>query len=200
MLQRRRWVPGKKRAEQKQGSEPSARRLMLLVALELSTRFWQRRGELVPVHDLNLWLLFLLLSLPLLMAPKGKFLLQERRRKENPQKRRGGGGGATCKGPARWSRCRDVGEGVAVGTDTETNPPTHPGLGCHRSRPAGSCTGGCKSRTCPQIPSHLLTARVQRFPWDAAPGAVHGGGGDQSIPLPGGTGSWRRWKPWERHR
>ena len=87
----------KKRAEQRQGSEPLACRLMLAVALEPSTRFWQRRGEFVPVHNLNLWPPFLLVSLLLLMAPKGKFLLQERGGKEKPQKRRAEGwsGGST---------------------------------------------------------------------------------------------------------
>lgn len=41
-----------------------------------SMRFWQWRGEFVPAHNLNLWLSFLFVSLPLLMTPKGKFLLQ----------------------------------------------------------------------------------------------------------------------------
>lgn len=75
-LQRPQWVVGKNRAEQRQDSEPLACRLTLLVVLEPSMRFWQWRGEFAPAHNLNFWLSFLLLSLPLLMSPKGKFLLQ----------------------------------------------------------------------------------------------------------------------------
>lgn len=76
VLQRPQWVVRKKRAEQGQGSELLACRLTLLVVLEPSMRFWQWRGEFIPAHNLNLWLSFLFLSLPLLMSPKGKFLLQ----------------------------------------------------------------------------------------------------------------------------
>lgn len=90
-LQRPWWVLGKKRAEQRQGSEPSACRLMFPVALEPLMSFWQQRGEFVPVHDMNLWLSFHLTSLLLLLGTKGKFLLQERGRKEKPQKQRAEG-------------------------------------------------------------------------------------------------------------
>lgn len=129
---------GKNRTEWRQGSELSACRLALLVVLEASVRFWQQRGEFMPVHDLNLWLLFLFVFLALLVAPKGKFLLHERGGKGNPQKWRAEmqGGEATPKGMA-WSSCRDVGEAVAVGADN-THPPIHPGLGSHQSRPVGS--------------------------------------------------------------
>jgi len=108
------------RAEQGQGSEPSACGLTLPVALEPSQRFWQQRGEFVPVHDLNLWLAFLLVSLPLLTAPGGKSLLQRREEKKKPQKRRAEG----CRGGSNpWSGRRGVGKGFAVGVGTP-NPPT----------------------------------------------------------------------------
>lgn len=93
---------GKNRAEQRQGSQPLACRLTLPVALEPPTRFGQQRGEFMPVHNLNLWLSFLLLSLPLLMSPKRKLLLQERGGKEKSQKQRAErccGWGAISKGP-----------------------------------------------------------------------------------------------------
>lgn len=121
MLRRPWWVLGKNRAEQRQGSQPSACRLTLPVALELPTRFWQQRGEFMPVHNLNLWLSFLLLSLPLLMSPKRKFWVQERGGKEKPQKERAErcwGAGSNLQGATPWSRHRDVGKGVAVGTET----------------------------------------------------------------------------------
>lgn len=56
--------------------------------MELSKRIWQRNGEFVPVQNLNLWFLLLLISLPLLTAPKGKILLQERGGKEKRQKQK----------------------------------------------------------------------------------------------------------------
>lgn len=76
----------------------------------------------MPVHDLNLWLLFLLLSLPLLMAPKGKFLLQERGRKENPQKRRGGGGEQPARGRPAGADAGMLARGLQWGQTPKPTP------------------------------------------------------------------------------
>lgn len=67
---------------------------------------------------MNLWLSFLLVYFPLLMAPKGKFLLQKRGGKKTPQKRRAEG----CKG----------------GSNLQGAGPLEQTQGCWR----GSCSGG----------------------------------------------------------
>lgn len=199
-LQRARWVLGKKRAEGMQGSEPLACRLTFPVALEPSMRFWQWRGEFVPVHDLNLRLSFLLVSLPLPMAPKGKFLLRKRGGKEKPQKQRaeGCGGESNLQGASSLEQRQGCWRGRCSGGG-HPHPSMHPGLGSRQPRPAGSCTGGVQVQDVPPNPQRPSKSR--------SPGAALGPSTQHcawwrgpELPPPGRTGSRRRRRPWERHR
>lgn len=198
MLRRPWWVLGKNRAEQRQGSQPLACRLTLPVALELPTRFWQQRGEFMPVHNLNLWLLFLLLSLPLLMSPMRKFWVQGRGGKEKPQKQRTErcwGAGSNLQGATpgadtgMLARELPWGQKPLTHTRTHTHPPTQTWV------PIGP--GGCKLRTCPQIPRKLL-AGAPVLPCDPASSPCLGRGRARASPSRLES-SWRRWRPWERH-